>query len=397
MHFLDGEDCMSTLHAFESMGVKYELSHVQSQFDTQTKKLVVHGVGMNGLKESGRDIDCGNSGTTMRLLLGLLSGQKFRTRLIGDPSLSKRPMKRVTDPLRKMGAKIFGAEDANYAPLIVEGAPLSGIELNNSIASAQVKSAILLAGLYARGSTKVLEQRPTRDHTERLLTLFGAQIEQTENKIYIRKAKELKPISFEIPGDFSSAAFFIAAALIVPGSKLRILNVGLNATRIGLFPVLKAMGANIQIEEINNQKEPSGILVVKASELSGITLDKNTVPMMIDEIPILMILCALAKGRSVIRGVEELRVKESDRIRSMAAGLRAIGAQVEELSDGCIIEGMSEFRGGRLSSFKDHRVAMSFMVAGLKSREGVKVEESDCIAISYPQFEADLKRAFGNS
>ena len=385
-HFLHSDDCLRTVQAFEAMGVSFDLSR-----EKDGEKLTVKGAGLLGLKAPKKELDLGNSGTTMRLLLGILAGQPFEVKLTGDPSLSKRPMKRVTEPLRKMGAKIKGKEDANYAPLTIQGGHLAGISWRNDIASAQVKSAILLAGLFAEGETSVEESISSRDHTERLLQAFGVSVQKSHRRVSVRKANRLEPIQFVVPGDISSAAFFIVAALLIPGSDLLIRQVGLNPTRIGLIEVLKSMGADIKLEETEDHGEPFGNIHVKASRLKGVAIEKHLIPSLIDELPILMIAFALAEGTSTIRGAEELRVKETDRIHSIVTGLGAIGGKAEERQDGCVIEGVPEFKGGTVSSFEDHRTAMSFLIAGLRSKSGVVVNNTDCIQTSYPGFEADLK------
>ncbi len=386
-HFLYSDDCKRTIEAFKAMGVNFNESQT-----SEDRMLQVKGVGLRGLHAPKKDLDLGNSGTTMRLLLGILSGQGFETCLTGDSSLSHRPMQRVTKPLRQMGAKISGADDANYAPLRVQGGKLKGINWKNEISSAQVKSAILLAGLYAEGETSIEEINPSRDHTERLLEIFKAPFKKNNLKLTIQKTEKLSPVHFRVPGDISSATFFIAAALMVPNSDLIVREVGLNPTRTGFLEALKLMGADLKIELKKSTSEPAGDIHVKSSRLKGIKLNKLWIPKLIDELPILMILCALAEGTSVIEGAEELRVKETDRIRSMTTGLNQIGGKIEERPDGCVIQGVPEFSGGNVSSFGDHRTAMSFLIAGLKSKSGITVEDTDCIETSYPQFHADLKR-----
>src|SRR3989344_2566273 len=290
-NFLNSDDCLRTIKAFETMSVQYDLSQGKT-----SAKLKVKGAGLNGLKAPSQALDLGNSGTTMRLLLGILAGQPFETSLTGDPSLSKRPMRRVTEPLRKMGARIKGKDDANYAPLTIQGGHLKGIHWRNEVASAQVKSAILLAGLFAEGETSVEEPIPSRDHTERLLKTFGVPVFKNNFKISVRKANRFDAIQFVVPGDISSAAFFMVAALLIPGSELFIRQTGLNPTRIGLIRILKSMGADITLEAAQDQGEPIGNIHVKASRLKGITIEKNLIPSLIDELPILMIACALAEG-----------------------------------------------------------------------------------------------------
>lgn len=386
-HFLYSDDCLRTIDAFKEMGVTFHQRKTAGD-----DLLVVNGVGLRGLKPPSRTLDLGNSGTTTRLLLGILAGQSFETHLTGDASLSSRPMRRVTKPLRQMGATILGPDDANYIPLQIKGGKLKGINWKNEIASAQVKSAILFAGLFAEGETSVEEPILSRDHTERLLATFKAPFKKSNSKFIVQKAGKLSPVQFRVPGDISSAAFFIAAALVVPNSELILRQVGLNPTRIGFLEAVQSMGADLKIEKTEDQGEPIGDLRVKSSRLKAIKLNRNSIPSLIDELPILMILCALADGTSVIEGAEELRVKETDRIRSMAIGLNAIGGKIEERQDGCIIQGVKEFLGGTISSFGDHRTAMSFLIAGLRSKKGITVEDTDCIQTSYPQFWDDLKR-----
>jgi 3-phosphoshikimate 1-carboxyvinyltransferase len=381
-NFLNSDDCLRTIQAFQAMGVS---------FDHLKNRLIVRGVGLKGLSKPKQELDLGNSGTTMRLLLGVLAGQPFEVRLTGDASLRKRPMRRVTEPLKQMGASIEGRDHANYAPLVIRGGSLSRIGWHNDKASAQVKSAILLAGLYAEGETWVEEKMPSRDHTERLLVAFGAPFRKSGPRLYVQKANRLKAIEFQVPGDISSAAFLMVAALLLPNSDLTIQNVGLNPTRMGLIEVLKSMGAKIQVEIKHDQGEPVGSIRVQSSLLKETVINQDSIPSLIDELPILMVAFALAEGTSVIHGAQELRVKETDRIYSMAVGLKTIGAKVTEQPDGCVIEGVKEFRGGTVSSFGDHRTAMSFLIAGLRSRKGIKVQNTDCIQTSYPNFEADLK------
>ncbi len=386
-HFLYSDDCKRTIEVFKAMGVSFK-----QQQTSEGDALIVNGVGLKGLSAPKKELNLGNSGTTMRLLLGILAGQPFEAHLTGDASLSRRPMRRVTKPLREMGAIIIGADDANYAPLQIKGGKLKGISWKNEIASAQVKSAILLAGLFAEGETSVEEPLISRDHTERLLSIFKAPFKKMNSKLIIRKTEKLSAIQFRVPGDISSAVFFIAAALIVPNSDLMVRQVGLNPTRIGFLEVLKLMGADIKIEFKKDQGEPVGDIRVKSSCLKAIRLNQNWIPKLIDELPILMILCALADGTSVIEGAEELRIKETDRIHSMVTGLNAVGGKIEERHDGCVIEGVKGFTGGTISSFGDHRTAMSFLIAGLRSKEGIVAEDTDCIQTSYPGFENDLSR-----
>ena len=392
--FLVADDCLRTIKAFQAMGVKFDLNEESGR--SQTASLTVHGVGLHGLKKPPHKLDLGNSGTSMRLLLGILAGQPFETHLIGDNSLCERPMRRVIEPLRKMGARIEGRDNASYAPLTIKGGFLSGISWQNKVSSAQVKSAILLAGLYADGQTTVIEDIPSRDHTERLLEVVGVPVRKSNYTISVQKAERLKAIHCDVPGDISSAAFFIVAGLLVPNSDLRIKNVGLNPTRIGLIEILKSMGANLEVTVVENHGEPIGEIRIRTSRLKGCTITKDSIPTLVDELPILMVASALAEGTSLIQGAEELRVKETDRIHSMVTGLNAIGGKASERSDGCVIEGVQEFQGGTVSSFGDHRTAMSFLIAGLRSKQGVTVHETDCIQTSYPGFMLDLEAVSKN-
>ncbi len=384
---LEGHDVLATAAAMRVMGADI----------VRDDKGIwhVHGVGVGGLMQPQTALDMGNSGTSTRLLMGLIASHPITATFIGDASLSKRPMARVIDPLSLMGADVT-ATSGDRLPLMLRGAcPAVPITYRLPIASAQVKSAILLAGLNIAGITRVIEPVPTRDHSERMLAGFGAELTvETDSAgvrtIAIRGEAELKPQNIVVPGDPSSAAFFAVAALIVPGSCVTIANVGLNATRAGIFKVLGAMGANISYgQQRLVGGEPVADLTVTYSVLTGIETDPAIVPSMVDEFPILFIAAALAKGRSVFRGLEELRVKESDRIAVMAKGLRAIGVSVEELPDGLIIEGRDgeAFVGGAtIAAELDHRIAMSFAVAGLVSERGVTIDDMSPVATSFPGF-----------
>lgn len=383
-NFLQAEDCLSTVKAFRALGVPIEIR------DDGT--VLVRGQGLAGLKAPSQEVYVGNSGTTMRLLLGILAGQPFMATLTGDASLTHRPMKRVTDPLREMGAKIQGPQDANFPPLTIKGGELRGIEYDNALSSAQVKSAILMAGLFAEGETRVQEKIPSRDHTERMLTLFGANFEKRGRISISRKTSSLKPQTLTVPADISSAAFFIIAALITPDSEVVIKNVILNPTRTGILKILEKMGAQISLENIQPAWEPVGDIRVRSSVLKGVRITKKWIPSLIDELPILMVACALAEGPSEIRGAAELRVKETDRIRAMCDNLSRLGVEVKEYADGCRIEGTGTLRPAEADSFDDHRIAMSMAVAGLRSSGTVTIRGKECVAISYPGFFADLAR-----
>lgn len=375
--FLEGEDTRATARAFADMGV-----HIESPCDSER---VVHGVGLHGLRRPPAPIDCGNAGTGMRLLTGLLAGQRFDSVLVGDASLSRRPMRRVMDPLNRMNARI----DTNdgLPPLRVRGnQTLSGIRYEVPIASAQVKSAILLAGLYARGETEVIEPHPTRDYTERMLAAFGSPVEFGAGWAKLSGGHPLRAVDIEVPADFSSAAFFIVAATIVPDSQLTIKNVGVNPRRTGLLHVLRLMGADIREANLHSVGgEPVCDLVVCSAPLRGIDVPIDFVPDMIDEFPILFVGAASARGTTRITGAAELRVKESDRIAVMAAGLRKLGIAVEETPDGAVIEG-GKFAHGTVDSAGDHRCAMSFCVAGLIGDGVLTVEDCANVATSFPNF-----------
>lgn len=384
---LEGEDVLATAAAMRAMGATIERD--------DDGVWTIHGVGVGGLLQPEAALDMGNSGTSTRLLMGLVSSHAITTSFVGDASLSKRPMGRVTEPLSAMGAE-FTTSPGGRLPLMVRGAcPAVPIEYRLPVASAQVKSAILLAGLNTPGITRVIEPVPTRDHSERMLAGFGADLtvetlEDGTRVISLHGEAELKPQHIVVPGDPSSAGFPVVAGLIVPGSDIVVENVGLNPTRDGLYRMLRAMGADIAYE---NERivggEPVADLHVRASKLKGIATPLDVVPSMVDEFPVLFVACALAEGRSVLRGLEELRVKESDRVTVMAEGLRAIGATVEEVEDGLIIDGTggAPLAGGAtVATHLDHRIAMSFAVASLASAQPVTVDDRAPIATSFPQF-----------
>ena len=375
--FLEGEDTRATAAVLAQLGVSIEAPSAGER--------IVHGVGLHGLRASTKPLDCGNAGTGMRLLAGLLAGQAFDSTLVGDESLSKRPMRRVTDPLAKMGAQIDTQD--GLPPLHVRGGrTLHGIRYELPVASAQVKSALLLAGLYAEGSTEVIEPHPTRDYTERMLQAFGWPIEFSPGHARLEGGHRLRATDVVVPADFSSSAFFLVAASIVPGSHLRLPAVGLNPRRTGLLEALRLMGADIRVENQGESGgEAVGDLVVRYAPLHGIELPERLVPDMIDEFPALFVAASVAKGRTVVRGAAELRVKESDRIATMAAGLRALGVQIEETPDGAIIDG-GDVGGGKVDSHGDHRIAMSFAVAGLVAREAITIGDCANVATSFPGF-----------
>jgi len=383
--FLEGEDALNTLAAFREMGVTIT--------GPEEGELTIYGVGKHGLKAPRTPLNMGNSGTAMRLLTGLLAAQDFNSELIGDRSLSQRPMGRIVDPLTTMGAKIKTA-NGSKPPLKIYGRHLSGLDYAMKIASAQVKSCMLLAGLYAEGETSVSEPAPCRDHTERMLRGFGYRLncDESSRTIRINNNGSLKGTDVDVPADISSAAFFLVAASICPGAKLTLRHVGVNPTRIGIINLLHEMGANIDISnETEIGGEPVADLKVSYSELSGITVPANQIPLAIDEFPIFFIAAACAKGTTELRGAEELRVKESDRIEAMAVGLKSLGIQVKTFPDGIRIEG-GDILGGRVNSFGDHRIAMAFSIAALRSSSAIEVENCNNVATSFPGFVALAKQ-----
>lgn len=378
--FLEGEDTRATARMFEQMGVR---------IDTPTPSTrIVHGVGIDGLKAPAGVLDCGNAGTGMRLMAGVLAGQAFDSTLVGDDSLSKRPMRRVTDPLAMMGARIDTAANGTPPLQVHGGQSLHGIDYALPVASAQVKSCVLLAGLYAQSETSVLEPHPTRDYTERMLRAFGVEIDFEPGRARLRGGQRLRATDVVVPADFSSAAFFLVAASIIPGSAVRLLQVGLNPRRTGLLDALRLMGADITIENAGEQGgEPVGDLVVRHASLHGAVIPEAIVPDMIDEFPALFIAAAAAKGQTVISGAAELRVKESDRLAAMATGLRSLGIQVDEVADGATIHG-GRIGAGTIDAHGDHRIAMAFAIAGQLASGEVRVEDVANVATSFPGFDA---------
>ncbi len=388
-NFLEAEDCLHTLEAMRQMGIAI-------QHEKGTGQVVITGKGLHGLSAPGRALYLGNSGTSMRLFLGILAGQRFETVLTGDPSLSGRPMRRVTEPLKQMGAQIKGKENGNFAPLTIRGGKLRGIDFDNKLSSAQVKSALLFAGMYAEGRTLVREAIPSRDHTERFLEAAGAHFQKVGSHLIIEKTEMLLPLRARVAGDISSAAFFIVGAAMIPGSDLTVRDVGLNPTRTGLLDVLRRMGATIETEETQSIPEPMGNIRIRGSKLKGTGITHAEIPSLIDELPVLMVAMALAEGESLISGAAELRVKETDRIQSMVRNLKAIGASIEELPDGSLIRGVEEFHGATVESFGDHRTAMSMGVASLATKGTITVTDTGCIATSYPSFMEHFGKLLGN-
>lgn len=382
--FLRGEDNIATLNAFRAMGIEVA-------DDGETLKIM--GRGLHGLNEPSDVLDCGNSGTSIRLLTGLLSGQRFFSVLTGDQYLRKRPMKRVVEPLSRMGASILGREGGSKAPLAIKGGSLAGIHYSSPVSSAQVKSALLLAGLYAAGETTVTEPHLSRDHSERMLRYFGADLTTFGGGVTIRGGKELNGGHIEVPGDISSAAFFMVAALITPGSELLIRGVGTNPTRTGILDILRKMGGSLELlDQREVSGEPVADILVKHSSLKGIEIGGDVVPRAIDEFPVICIAAALAEGKTVIGDAQELRVKETDRIKAMAVNLAKAGVAVAETEDGMEIVGAEALQGGDFDSFGDHRIAMSMIVSGLVARKPVTVKDTECIATSFPDFTALIEK-----
>lgn len=378
-----GGDIQSAVRCLKQLGVSFE---------EKNNSVIIHGKGLYGLSKPSTVIDVGNSGTTIRLLTGVLAGQKFESTITGDNSIQNRPMKRITNPLKLMGAEIKGKNEDNYAPLKIIGRRLRAIKYVSPIASAQVKSSIMLASLYADGITQILEPYKSRDHSERMLAFMGGNVTVDGNNISIEGGQKLKGREIFVPGDISSASFFIAGALIVNNSEILLRNIGVNPTRTGIIDVLQKMGANIYIQnirEINN--EPVADILVKSSELKGIEISGETIPRVIDEIPILSVAAALSEGETIIKDAGELRVKETDRIKAVATNLKRLGADVKELSDGIIINGPNALRGAELESFGDHRIALAFSVAGLNADGNTIIKDAEWADISFPGFFSILK------
>lgn len=385
--FLPSEDCLCSLKAMQAMGATVEpLEEVEG---VGLVKVAVTGHG-GALKAPAGAVDCGNSGTTIRLLSGILAGQNFTTEMFGDASLSKRPMKRVADPLRLMGAQVEGQGEKICAPLRVTGGSLQPITYTLPMASAQVKSAILLAGLFAPGKTTVIEPVITRNHTERIMSHFGIRWEREGDAVSVYGGQVARAKDLVVPGDISSAAFWLVAAAATPGCVIQLNNVGLNPTRTGVIDVLRRMGADIQVQVTQSEGEPRGVVTVRGAGLHGTVIQGAEIPNVIDELPILSVAGALASGKTVIKDARELRVKETDRIAAVAENLRRMGVEVTEFEDGMEITGGAALHGATISTYHDHRIAMAFAVAGLYASGETVVEGTECISTSYPGFEQDL-------
>ncbi|MBE5847573.1 MAG: 3-phosphoshikimate 1-carboxyvinyltransferase [Lachnospiraceae bacterium] len=382
---LDSADCMATADCFRKMGVSIEGS--------SKSEIIVKGLGLHGLKAPAETLNAQNSGTTTRLISGILAAQPFHTMITGDASIQKRPMKRIMEPLKQMGAHIVSVNDNGCAPLSIDGTTLSGITYHSPVASAQVKSCILLAGLYAKGQTIVTEPAISRDHTERMLNACGAPILTDENtkSVCVSTCDRLNPLDVTVPGDISSAAYFIAAASLIEGSEVRLEHVGINPTRDGILRVAKAMGADIRAENVRTVSgEPVADLIIRYAPLIGTDISGDLIPTLIDELPMIAVMAAFADGTTTIRDAAELRVKESDRIKAIMEGLTAMGADVTELPDGLVINGGNRLHTAKIKTYLDHRIAMSFAVAQTALGVTIDLDSKDCVRISYPDFFTDL-------
>ena len=380
-HFLEGADCLSTISCFRKMGI---------EIDRNRDEILVHGKGLHGLSTPSGILDVGNSGTTTRLISGILAGQSFTSELDGDDSIRTRPMKRIMTPLTSMGADITSRLDNGCAPLLIHGKPLHAIHYDSPVASAQVKSCILLAGMYADGITSVTEPFLSRNHTEIMLNYFGAEITSEGTTASIRPEPVLEGREIQVPGDISSAAYFIAAGLLTPGSEILLKNVGINPTRAGILKVCMDMGADITLLNESTDGEPTADLLIRSSSLKGTVIEGSIIPTLIDEIPMIAVMAAFAEGTTIIRDAQELKVKESDRIAVMVDNLRRMGADIEGTDDGMIIHGGRPLHGAVIDSHLDHRIAMSFAVAGTICDGTVDILNGECVNISYPEFYHDL-------
>lgn len=380
-HFLEGADCLSTISCFRKMGVDIERN---------ASEILVHGKGLHGLSAPSGILDVGNSGTTTRLISGILAGQSFTSELNGDASIQSRPMKRIMTPLQSMGADIVSIKGNGCAPLRITGKPLQAVHYQSPVASAQVKSCVLLAGMYADGITRVTEPVLSRNHTEIMLNYLGARVTSQGTTASIEPEPVLKAREIQVPGDISSAAYFIAAGLLTPNSQILLRNVGINPTRDGILKVCRAMGADITLLNVNEEGEPVADLLIRSSQLHGTTVEGSIIPTLIDEIPMIAVMAAFAEGTTVIRDAAELKVKESDRIAVVTEGLRRIGADIQPTEDGMVIHGGKPLQGAKINSYLDHRIAMSFAVAGTICDGTMDIVGGDCVNISYPEFYKDL-------
>ncbi|OMP65857.1 3-phosphoshikimate 1-carboxyvinyltransferase [Domibacillus epiphyticus] len=376
-HFLKGEDCLSTIDCFRKLGVKIEETD---------NEIIVHGTGWDGLKEPSSILDTGNSGTTTRLMLGILAGRPFHSVMIGDESIARRPMDRVTVPLASMGADIAGRDNGRFTPLSIRGRQLQPTEYKLPVASAQVKSAVIFAALQADGESVIIEPEATRDHTEKMIEQFGGSVRREGDRIIIKGGQQFKGTDVYVPGDISSAAFFMVAAAIAPNSEVVLENTGLNETRTGIIDVFKQMGAEITVEKTPAEGEEIGTVTVRTSNLKGTVISGSLIPRLIDEIPVIALLATQAEGDTIIRDAEELKVKETNRIDTVVDELKKLGADIEATDDGMIIRGKSKLHGGSVSSHGDHRIGMVMAIASLISDGEVELEDPEAIAVSYPEF-----------
>lgn len=376
-HFLKGEDCLSTIDCFRKLGV---------QIDETEEEIVVNGKGWGGLKEPSAILDTGNSGTTTRLMLGILAGRPFHSVMIGDESIGKRPMDRVTVPLASMGADIAGRDNGRFTPLSIRGKKLNTTEYKLPVASAQVKSAVMFAALQADGESVIIEPEATRDHTEKMIEQFGGKIRREGDRIIIQGGQTFKGTDVYVPGDISSAAFFMVAAAITPNSEVVLENTGLNKTRTGIIDVFKQMGADMTVEKTKTAGEEIGTITVKTSHLKGTEISGAIIPRLIDEIPVIALLATQAEGDTIIRDAEELKVKETNRIDTVVDELKKLGADIEATNDGMIIRGKSKLHGGVVSSHGDHRIGMVMAIASLITEGDVALHDHEAIAVSYPEF-----------
>lgn len=379
--FLNGADCISSMNCFRQMGVSID-------YDGET--VLIYGKGLHGLQKPEQTLDVGNSGTTTRLMSGILAAQDFSSRIIGDASICRRPMKRIMTPLSMMGADITSENGNDCAPLLINGKPLHSIHYDSPVASAQVKSCVLLAGLYADGKTSVTEPYISRNHTELMFQSFGADIQTAGTTVSVTPADRLYGQKIQIPGDISSAAYFIAAGLITPDSCITIKNVGINPTRNGILEVVEKMGGAVTYDRLSETGEPAADITVKTSNLKGCVIEGSIIPKLIDEIPIIAILACFAEGQTIIRDAQELKVKESNRIDVMVTNLSAMGADITATDDGMIINGGRPLHGTVIDSHLDHRIAMSFAIAALNADGETDIRGSECVNISYPSFYNDL-------